>query len=118
MAAFETSGGQGRSTAWLTPTGAGIAALVIATLSLLADGAWTYAVQGWLNRNGPGSFSDSVVLTGVAQVLLAGCALLLAGRALRGPEPVARHLGGAAAVVGGLGMLVAALTLVAGVAGF
>ncbi len=118
MAEHETSGGHGRSADWLTPTAAGIAGLTFATLSLLANGSWSYVVQGWLNRNGSGAFSDTVALTGVAQVLLAGGALLLAARALRGSEPTARHLGGAAVVVGGVGMLVAVLTVLAGIAGF
>lgn len=118
MAEHETFGSRGRSSAWLTPTASGIAGLTIATLSLLANGSWTYVVQGWLNRNGSGSFSDTVALTGFAQLLLAGAALLLAVRALRGTEPAARHLGGASVVVGGLGMLVAALTVLAGLAGF
>lgn len=118
MAEHSTPGGSSRSTDWLTPTAAGIAGLTIATLSLLANGSWTYVVQGWLNRNGSSSFSDTVALTGVAQALLAVGALVLATRALRGSEPAARHLGGAAAVVGVLGVVVATLTVLAGLAGF
>lgn len=118
MAEHHTPGGSGSSTDWLTPTAAGIAGLTIATLSLLANGSWTYVVQGWLNRNGSGNFSDTVALTGVAQGLIALVALLLGARALRGSEPAARHLGGAAVTVGGLAMIVAVLTVLAGLAGF
>ena len=118
MAERDTPGGSSGSTSWLTSTAAGIAGLTIAILSLLADGSWSYVVQGWLNRNGSSNFSDMVALTGVVQALLAVGALVLAVRALRGPEPAARHLGGAAAVVGVLGVVVAALTVLAGLAGF
>ncbi len=33
------------SSSWLTPAAAGIAALTIATLSLLSNGAWLFVVQ-------------------------------------------------------------------------
>ncbi|HEY1118279.1 MAG TPA: hypothetical protein VGE43_11285 [Acidimicrobiales bacterium] len=118
MAEHGSPGADGHSTGLLTPTAAGIAGIIIATLSLVADGSWTYVVQGWINRNGPGNFSDTVALTGVAQGLLAVGALFLAGRARLGEEPIARHLGGATVVVGGVGVLVAALTVLAGIAGF
>ncbi|WP_296601541.1 hypothetical protein [Nocardioides sp.] len=118
MAEHGSRGTDGGSTGLLTPVAAGIAGLIIATLSLLANGSWTYVVQGWINRNGSGSFSDTVALTGVAQGVLAAGALFLAGRARLGEEPIARHLGGATVVVGGVGLLVAVLTVLAGLAGF
>ena len=118
MAELGSSGTNGHSTGLLTPIAAGIAGLIIATLSLLANGSWTYVVQGWVNRNGSGNFSDTVALTGVAQGLLGVGPLFLAGRARLGEEPIARHLGGATVVVGGVGVLVAALTVLAGLAGF
>ncbi len=57
------------------------------------------------------------MLTGVAQGIAAAGALFLARRALAGRVPVARDLGGAAVVVGGLGLVVAVLTLLVGIAG-
>lgn len=105
------------STGWLTPTGAGIAGFTIATLSLLSNGAWLLVVQAWLTRNGSGSFSDTVTLGGVAQAALAVGALVLASRALAAPAGPARHLGGATVIVGILGLVVAVLTILAGLAG-
>ena len=105
------------STSWLTPTAAGIAGLTLATLSLLSNGAWLLAVQAWLNRNGSSSFSDGVTLSGVAQAVIAAGALVLARRALDSAVPAARNLGGAAAIVGGLGLVIAILTILAGIAG-
>ena len=118
MAEHDTSGTSGRPGEGLTATAAGIAGLIIATLSLLANGSWSYVVQGWVNRDGSGSFSDTVALTGGAQAVLAVIALILASRARQGAEATARHLGGAALVVGGVAMVVAILTVLAGLAGF
>jgi hypothetical protein len=108
---------QPSQTDWLTPTAAGIAGLVIAGLSLLSNGTWLLAVQAWLNRNGSSALSDTVILSGIAQAVLAAGALLLARRALAAPLGTARHLGGATIVVGLLGLGVAGLTILAGIAG-
>ena len=117
MSEHETFGSDEGSESWLTPTGAGIAGLTVAVLSLLSNGAWLVTIQAWLNRNGSGSFSDTVTLSGVVQALLSVGALLLASRALLAPAGVARHLGGATVVVGLLGLVIAVLTILAGLAG-
>ena len=105
------------SESWLTPTATGIAALTIAVLSLLSNNTTQAVVQGWINRNGPGAFSDVITLSGLAQTALAVIALLLAKRALDSAVPTARNLGGAAAVLGGLGLVMAVLMILVGIAG-
>ena len=116
MSEHETFGDSG-STGWLTPTAAGIGGLTIAAATLLSNGAWLLVVQGWLNRNGSSSFSDGITLSGIAQAAVAVAALVLARRAHGSRVPLARDLGGAAAVVAGLGLLLAVLTILVGLAG-
>ena len=99
---------------WLTPTAAAIAGMTIAVLSLLTNGAWTMALQAFIARNGSSSFDDIVMATGVTQGLLAIAALVLAKRGLVSTAATARNLGGATVVLGVLGLVVAFLTVVAG----
>ena len=115
MSEQETYGSNDGSS-WLTPTAAGIAGLTIAGVTLLSNGAWLLVVQGWLNRNGSGAFSDTITLSGLAQAVLAVVALALARRALVAPAGPARHLGGAAVVVGLVGLVIAVLTILVGFA--
>ena len=100
--------------AWLTPTGAAIAGFTIAVLSLITNGAWLLAVQAFMQRDGSASYGDVVVATGVAQGVLAIVALVLARRGLNSSDTAARNLGGAANVLAVLGLIVAVLTVVAG----
>lgn len=99
---------------WLTPTAAAIAGFTIAVLSLLTNGAWVLALQSFIARNGSSAFEDVVMATGVAQGLLATAALVLARRSLASSAVTARNLGGATVVLGVLGLVVAFLTVVAG----
>jgi hypothetical protein len=99
---------------WLTPTAMAIAGFTIAVLSLLTNGAWALALQTFIARNGSSSFEDVVIATGIAQGVLAIAALVLARRGLQSPAVTARNLGGAAVVIGLLGLAVAILTVVAG----
>jgi hypothetical protein len=109
-----TSEPGGPADGWLTPTAAAIAGFTIAVLSLLTNSAWVMAVQAFINRNGSSAFADLVMATGVAQGLLAIAALVLARRGLESSAVTARNLGGAAAVLGVLGLVVAFLTVVVG----
>jgi hypothetical protein len=104
----------GSADGWLTPTAAAIAAFAIAVMSLLTTGAWAMALQTFIARNGSSAFEDAVMATGVAQGLLAITALLLARRGLASSAITARNLGGAAVILGVLGLVVAFLTVVAG----
>ena len=87
MTELRGSPGDGVSDGWLTPTAAAIAGFTLAVLSLLTIGAWALALQTFINRNGAGAFSDVAT---------------------------ARNLGGATVVLGVLGLVVAFLTVVAG----
>ncbi|WP_395659999.1 hypothetical protein [Nocardioides sp.] len=100
---------------WLTPTAAGIAGLTIGALGLLGNGTWLLVVQGWLNRNGSSALSDTVMLSALATGAVAAVALVLGTRALGSSVPVARDLGGAAVVVSGLALLLAALAFLVGI---
>jgi hypothetical protein len=104
----------GSSDGWLTPTAAAIAGFTIAVLSLLTNGAWVLALQTFIARNGSSAFEDVVMATGVTQGLLAIAALVLATRSLASSAVTARNLGGATVVLGVLGLVVAFLTVVAG----
>ena len=92
---------------WLTDTAAAIAGFAIAILSLLVNGAWTLAIQTYIERNGPGAFEDVVMVTGVAQGLLAIAALVLARRGVASSAVTARNLGAPPVVLGALGLAVA-----------
>ncbi|GAA2151124.1 hypothetical protein GCM10009844_32900 [Nocardioides koreensis] len=108
------SGGGASADAWLTPTVAAIAGFTIAVLSLLTNGAWVLALQSFIARDGSNAFEDVVMATGVTQGLLAVTALVLGRRGLASTAVTARNLGGATAVLGVLGLVVAFLTVVAG----
>jgi hypothetical protein len=110
-----TSGARWSDGEWLTPTGAAIAGFTIAVLSLLTNGAWVLMIQTFVSRNGSSALADIVIATGVVQGLVALGALVLARRGLAAREGAARNLGGATVVLGGLGLVVAFLTVVAGV---
>jgi hypothetical protein len=99
---------------WLTDTAAAIAGFSIAILSLLVNGAWTLAIQTYVDRNGPGAFEDVVMVSGVAQGLLAIAALVLGRRGVASSAVTARNLGGAAVVLGALGLAVAVLIVASG----
>lgn len=114
MSELQGASEHGGADGWLTPTAAAIAGFTIAVLSLLTVGAWLVAVQTFITRNGSSDFNDVVVTTGVVQVLLASAALVLARRGLASNDVTARNLGGAAVVLGVLGLAVAFLTVVAG----
>jgi hypothetical protein len=90
-----------------------IAGFTIAVLSLLTNGAWALALQTFIARNGSSSFEDVVMATGVAQGVLAIAAVILARRGLQAPAVTARNIGGAAVILGLLGLAVAFLTVVA-----
>ena len=98
----------------LTPTATAISAFTLAVMSLLTNGAWALALQTVIARNGASAFEDVVMATGVAQGLLAIAALVLARRSLAASAITARNLGGAAVILGVLGLVVACLTVVAG----
>ena len=108
------SGSDGPADSWLTPTAATIAGFTIAVLSLLTNGAWVLAVQTFMSRNGSSAFQDVVMATGFIQGLLAIGAISLARRGLASSAPTARNLGGATVVLGVLGVVVALLTVAAG----
>ncbi|MEP9362286.1 hypothetical protein ABLE68_04910 [Nocardioides sp. CN2-186] len=99
---------------WLTPTGAAIAGFTLAVLSLITNGAWLLAVQAFMQRNGSASYGDVVIATGVAQGVFAIAALVMAKRGLDSTETTARNLGSAGTILALLGMVVAVLTVVAG----
>jgi hypothetical protein len=109
-----TSGPGGFADGWLTPTGAAIAGFTIAVLSLLTNGAWVLGIQTFIGRNGSSAFEDVAMATGVVQGMLAIAALVLAGRGLASSAVTARNLGGATVVLGVLALVVAFLTVVAG----
>ena len=109
QSAADDSGGT-----WLTPTAAAIAGFTLAVLTLLTNGAWVLTVQTLISRNGPSAFEDGVMATGVAQGILAVAALVFARRGLASSAPVARHLGGAGVLLAALAILVAVLTVFAG----
>ena len=104
----------GSADSWFTPTAAAIAGFTIAVLSLLTNGAWVVALQTFIARNGPSAFEDVVMAAGVVQGLLAIAALGLARRGLASSAGTARNLGGATVVLGVLGLVVAFVTVVAG----
>jgi len=110
----ETSEPGGSADGWLTPTAAAIAGFTLAVLSLLTIGAWVVPLQTYITRNGSSAFEDVVMATGVAQGLLAIAALVLARHGLASSAVAARNLGGAAVVLGVLGLAVAFVTVVAG----
>jgi hypothetical protein len=102
---------------WLTATAASIAGFTIAVLSLFGNGAWLFPVQVFVvSEYNSGNLGDTATWLGIIQTLLAVLALGLAWRALHASaaSQTARHLAGATYVVGGLGLLVGVLTLVAG----
>ncbi|WP_121253752.1 hypothetical protein [Nocardioides ferulae] len=99
---------------WLTPTAAAIAGFTLAVLTLFTNGAWVLAVQTLISRNGPSAYEDGVMATGAIQGVLAVGALVFARRGLASSAPAARHLGGAGVLLAALAILVAVLTVLAG----
>jgi hypothetical protein len=102
----------------LTPMAAAISGFTVSAFSLVSNGAWALAIQTMLTSdNGlDASYHTVVVWIGGAQVLLAFLGLALAQRVLATtlPADAARHLAGAAVVVGGIGLLVGLLTMLSG----
>ena len=117
MSELDGSAQRGGPDGWLTDVAAAIAGFTTAVLSLLANGAWAVAIQAFLTRNGTSSLQDVVIATGVAQGLLAIVALVLARRAVDSSVVTARNLGGAAVIVGVLGLAAAVVTVVVGFVG-
>lgn len=103
----------------LTPAASAIAGLVLAVLSLGGDGIWNLAVSSFLGS----SFGDMrpvLVMSGATSLAVALGALWL-GRRGMAPHPAGTswgpQLARAAVLLAGLAVVLAALTIVGGLAG-
>src|SRR4051812_35401226 len=115
MSVVQGTSEPGGSDGWLTPTAAAIAGFTLSVISLITIGTWVLAVQSFIARNGPSSFEDVLMVTGVAQSVVAVVAIVLARRGLGSAAPAARNFGGAGVLLGALGLVGAVLTFAAGI---
>ncbi|MGZ4427993.1 MAG: hypothetical protein ACXVXC_05280 [Nocardioidaceae bacterium] len=100
----------------LTPKASAITAFTLAVMSLLGQGSWTMAVQSFYGTSfAPRSYGSIVVAIALVQLAVALGALWLARSVtLRANRDTSweDHLARAAVVVGGLGAVLALVTVV------
>lgn len=124
MSGTDDAAGSGRDDWWrpaqlLTAQTSATVAFTFAVFSMLGQGTWTVAAQSFF---GPGfGPREYVVVAGIASLALAAGALWLGRRGLvaraTASSPWAVQLAGAAVVVGALGAVLAALTILGGIVG-
>ena len=105
----------------LTPKASAITAFTLAVMSMLGQGSWTTAVQSFYGTSfAPSSYGSIVVAIGLVLLAMALGALWLARSViLRANRDTSweDHLARAAVVVGGLGAVLALVTVVGGLVG-
>ncbi|HEU4512941.1 MAG TPA: hypothetical protein VFR87_07535 [Nocardioidaceae bacterium] len=93
-----------------------IVGLVLAVLSLQGQGSWTAAIQAVLGYQlGPDQFRVAMAISGLVTLGFALAGFVLGRRALAvrgGAASWEQHVGGAAVVLGAIGALISAVTVV------
>lgn len=105
----------------LTSKASAITGFTLAVLTLWGQGAWSTAIQSFLGTNfGFNEYLNILSLVGLVTLAIAVAGMLLGRRAFTDPDASLSwegHLGRAAVVLGGLGAVIAVVTVLGSVLG-